>query len=454
MSKKFIFVNPDGDYEESAGSFEIADFINVTTGAADAGKPIITDATGKLDPSFYDFSDIDHGSLSGLGDDDHPQYLLIDGSRAMTGSLNAGGFDVINLPQTPTGALSATSKSYVDALAVGLRPHGNCRVATVANIDLANAPAVIDGATLVAGNRVLVKDQTAATENGIYVFNGAGIAMTRAEDFDNSPQGEVWNGSFIPKILEGTYTATPFVLISVGTGVDGLHTLGTDNLVFDEFTSPSQLQEGNGINFNGNVVEIDLLDADSGLSITLGAGNELGIVWATDFTVDAASALAFKASDLASTVAGKGASFVGIQDAANVFTSNNVEGALYELYGAAVAPSDSNLYTAAVAIAKGDLVYFSGNGEVSPVPTNQAKTAVGIAKTAAAIGAQVEVLKQDAQLTACLTGATAGTKYYWDGAAYTTSIPNGSGAYVWMVGVAINATDLQVAHSFLKRNSL
>lgn len=52
MSKKFIFVNTDGNYEESVGAFESADFINATAGVADAGKPIKTDANGVIDSSF------------------------------------------------------------------------------------------------------------------------------------------------------------------------------------------------------------------------------------------------------------------------------------------------------------------------------------------------------------------------------------------------------------------
>jgi len=64
MSKKFLYVNTDGDYEESPGAYETSDFINSSTGVPDAGKPIILDSSGKIDPSMLDLGDIDHGQLN------------------------------------------------------------------------------------------------------------------------------------------------------------------------------------------------------------------------------------------------------------------------------------------------------------------------------------------------------------------------------------------------------
>lgn len=60
---------------------------------------------------------------------------------------------------------------------------GRVRVATTASIDLASAPATIDGVTLDADDRVLVKNQAAPAANGVYVWNGAGVPMTRALDY-------------------------------------------------------------------------------------------------------------------------------------------------------------------------------------------------------------------------------------------------------------------------------
>ena len=66
MSKKFIFVNPDGDYQETPGAFEEADFVNASAGVGDAGKPIVLNAAGEIDSSML--ATIDHGDLDGLAD--------------------------------------------------------------------------------------------------------------------------------------------------------------------------------------------------------------------------------------------------------------------------------------------------------------------------------------------------------------------------------------------------
>jgi phage-related tail fiber protein len=86
-----------------------------------------------------------------------------------------------NLP-APTNAGDAATKAYVDSLIEGLSWKDDVRVATTANISLSTPPSVIDGVTLAVGDRILVKDQTAQAENGIYVYNGTGNALTRAPD--------------------------------------------------------------------------------------------------------------------------------------------------------------------------------------------------------------------------------------------------------------------------------
>jgi hypothetical protein len=90
--------------------------------------------------------------------------------------------------------------------------------ASVTNTALTPGGAVLDGVTLVAGERILLKDQTDATENGIYVFNGVGTAMTRATDFDDDE--EFLYGAKV-YVREGTVNAdTTFKLTSDNVTVD------------------------------------------------------------------------------------------------------------------------------------------------------------------------------------------------------------------------------------------
>jgi hypothetical protein len=88
---------------------------------------------------------------------------------------------VVNLP-TPSASGDAVNKSYVDSLVEGLAWKDSCRVATQSTLNLASPGATIDGITMASQDRVLVRSQSAAADNGIYVWNGASSAMTRSLD--------------------------------------------------------------------------------------------------------------------------------------------------------------------------------------------------------------------------------------------------------------------------------
>lgn len=113
MSKKFLFVDATGAYEESAGAYEVADHIDTSAGAADAGKPIVLDADGNIDASMINDADIDHGNLTGLADDDHTQYILVDGTRAFTGDQSMGGNQLTSVGDPVTTTIDSASDDAV-----------------------------------------------------------------------------------------------------------------------------------------------------------------------------------------------------------------------------------------------------------------------------------------------------------------------------------------------------
>jgi hypothetical protein len=94
-----------------------------------------------------------------------------------------------NIP-APASAGDAANKAYVDSAVEGLAWKDSCRVATQANLSLSSPGATIDGVTMASGDRVLARAQTAGAENGIYVWNGAASAMTRALDASTFPELE------------------------------------------------------------------------------------------------------------------------------------------------------------------------------------------------------------------------------------------------------------------------
>lgn len=148
----------------------------------------------------------------------------------------------------PTQALGAATKQYVDAVAEGLHVHASTVAATTANVDLATGGLLtVDGVTLVAGDRVLVKSQTDATENGIYV--AASGAWSRADDYNSS--SEVQGGDFT-FVTGGTlYGSTGWVQVNVVT------TLGTDPIEFDQFSGAGEYTAGTGLVLDGTSFSID-----------------------------------------------------------------------------------------------------------------------------------------------------------------------------------------------------
>lgn len=112
---------------------------------------------------------------------------------------------VINLP-TPSASGDGVPKSYVDSLVEGLAWKDSCRVATQANLNLSSPGATIDGITMASGDRILVRSQTTASENGIYVWNGAAVAATRALDASTFAELE----QAVTTVEEGTSAATTY----------------------------------------------------------------------------------------------------------------------------------------------------------------------------------------------------------------------------------------------------
>lgn len=111
---------------------------------------------------------------------------------------------ILNLPD-PTLPQSPATKAYVDSAVEGLAWKDSCRVSTVAaNVNLAVPGAMIDSIVMVAGDRVLVRSQTAGAENGIYIWNGAATPMTRSLDANTANELE----QAVVTIEEGTDTAS------------------------------------------------------------------------------------------------------------------------------------------------------------------------------------------------------------------------------------------------------
>lgn len=186
------------------------------------------------------------------------QFILSEGAQTINGvktfgtSPNFGGF-VLNNVGTPVATTDAANKSYVDSLIQGLNPKASVKAATTANITLSGTQ-TIDGIALVASDRCLVKNQSTASQNGIYVVSAG--AWTRATDMDI--WAEVPN-AFVFIEQGSTQADTGWVCTSDSGG-----TLNTTSITFVQFAAAGAYTAGNGITLTGLSFSANL-DANGGL---------------------------------------------------------------------------------------------------------------------------------------------------------------------------------------------
>jgi Phage tail fibre repeat len=206
---------------------------------------------------------------------------------ALTSSGNVIVGGTLTLSGAPSTDLQAATKGYVDATATGLDVKASCRVASTANIALSTGGTqTVDGVVTVAGNRVLVKNQTLAPDNGIYVV--AAGSWSRATDADTT--AEVTAGMFT-FISEGDVNADSGWVLTANDTI----TLGTTNLAFEQFSGAGQVVAGAGLTKGGNtlnvigtanriVVNADSIDLATMSAVTQSEGGGTNIV--NGITVD------------------------------------------------------------------------------------------------------------------------------------------------------------------------
>lgn len=184
-------------------------------------------------------------------------------------SLTLGGLTSVAVTQDPVSALQLATKQYVDAVAEGLHVHASCAAATPATLasitggtvtynngtagvgatlTLSNALSVLDGYTLLNGDRVLVKNEATQANNGIYTWATGGTVLTRATDFDTAI--EIASGDFTFVTYGTLYASTGWVQTNPVT------TVGTDSIVWSQFTGVGAYTAGTGLTLTGTQFSI------------------------------------------------------------------------------------------------------------------------------------------------------------------------------------------------------
>ena len=169
---------------------------------------------------------------------------------APNGAVSFASQKITNLAD-PTADADAANKGYVDGVAQGLDVKDSCVAATTANITIATAlnnGDTLDGVTLATNDRVLVKDQSTASQNGIYIV---GSSPARADDLAAGADA----AGFFTFVEKGTVNAdNGFVC----TSDKGSAVVGTNNLTIAQFSGAGQVIAGNGIDKSGNTLSVDL----------------------------------------------------------------------------------------------------------------------------------------------------------------------------------------------------
>jgi len=209
-----------------------------------------------------------------------------------------GGLTSVSVTQDPVSALQLATKQYVDAVAEGLHVHAACDAATTttlaattggtvtynngtagvgATLTLSVALTAVDGYTLVNGDRILVKNEVATANNGIYTWATGGTVLTRATDFDTSTE-----------IASGDFTFVTYGTINGATGwVQTLPvtTVGTSPIVWAQFSGSGAYTAGNGLQLIGAqfslISPVSLANGGTGQTSASAAFNALSPITTT-----------------------------------------------------------------------------------------------------------------------------------------------------------------------------
>ena len=198
---------------------------------------------------------------------------------------------------TPTLDDHAANKAYVDSVAQGLDVKDSVRAASTGDVNVGSPSSTMDGVNLSDGDRVLLKDQTTASQNGIYVYASTGL--TRAIDMDAA--GEFVGAFFF--VEEGTVNSDQGYVMSANGSIN----VGVSDIEFTKFTGTGQITAGDALSKAGNTLNVNVdgtyIMVDGSDALTIKGTSTTGEVLKSD----GAGGVAYGALDLTNPNATSGA---------------------------------------------------------------------------------------------------------------------------------------------------
>lgn len=270
-------------------------------------------------------------------------------------STSTPTFAQLTITNAPSASGDAATKGYVDSVCQGLDCKFSVRVATTANITLSGTQ-TIDGVALSVGDRVLVKNQSTASANGIYVV--ASGAWSRAADADTS--AEVTSGLFT-FVSEGTVNASTGWVLTTPDPI----TLGTTALTFTQFSGAGQIVDGAGLSKSGNTLSVNVDDASIEINSDTLRVKSTWVGQASLTTLGAITTGVWQGTVIASAYGGTG---VATASANSVFAGPTSGGSTAPAFRALVANDIPSLDTSK--ITTGTLGIARGGTGLTTIPSN------------------------------------------------------------------------------------
>lgn len=243
-TRKPLFLTSEAYHQEMANADDLV------LGGLSMGGAIDMSESGTGGP--HKITNLAAGTSSGDALSYGQSGAQLNGLNVDTGDLTlSNSATITGLPSSPTGDTEAASKSYVDSTAQGLDVHDSVRAATTTSGTLSSSFAngsTIDGITLATGDRILIKDQGSAIENGVYIVKATGTP-DRADDWAIGYEAA---GAFA-FVEEGDDNADSGWVCTSDSTAD---TVGTHNILFSKFSGAGQITAGTGMAKDGNTLNV------------------------------------------------------------------------------------------------------------------------------------------------------------------------------------------------------